>query len=80
MFFLRDTLFLLIGQVTLLYATLVRGIIDMVTSVAFVGMYVLYVVVVFVQEKYYDKQTLNAEQVMFEMKKVSSNKVRANDE
>lgn len=47
-FFVRDTIFLLLGQIMLLYATLVRGNIDMITSISFVGMYILYVVVVFV--------------------------------
>jgi solute carrier family 24 (sodium/potassium/calcium exchanger), member 6 len=47
-FFLRDTLFLLVGQVALLYATMVRGNIDMITSISFVAMYIVYVVVVFI--------------------------------
>jgi len=52
-FFLRDSLFLLLGQIVLLYATLVRGNIDMTTSISFVALYLLYVIVVFIQERYF---------------------------
>jgi len=47
-FFLRDTIFLLLGQTTFLYAAMVRGNIDMITSVSFVVMYLVYVAVVLV--------------------------------
>lgn len=71
-FFLRDTIFLLLGQITLLYATLVRGNIDMTTSISFVGMYLIYVIVVFLQEKYWYDEDANAQLVMVEMKKLTS--------
>lgn len=47
-FFMRDCLFLLAAEMALLYATLIRGTIDMTMSVAFVALYLVYVVAVFV--------------------------------
>jgi len=37
----------------LLYAIVVRGLIDMVMSIVFIGMYVVYVVVVFEMDRHY---------------------------
>ena len=44
----------------------------MITSISFVGMYLLYVVVVFLQEKYWYDEDANAQLVMVEMKKLAS--------
>jgi len=46
-FFFRDASFLLAGLMLLLYSIVLRGCIDMVMSVAFIVLYVVYVLVVF---------------------------------
>lgn len=52
-FFIRDSLFLIMSLLVLLYAIVVRGLIDMIMSIVFIGMYVVYVVVVFEMDRHY---------------------------
>lgn len=52
-FFLRDTIFLLMSLLLLLYAIVVRGRIDMLMSVAFLLLYAIYVFVVFQMDRYH---------------------------
>ena len=47
-FFIRDSLFLMIAYIALIYATLYREIIDMPMAIAFVVLYGVYVVTVLV--------------------------------
>ncbi len=49
-FFIRDTFFLLVAHVMLIYAILYRQSIDMPMSIAFVVVYGVYVVFVIVQD------------------------------
>ena len=53
-FFSRDTFFLNIGLIMLLYAIAVRGCIDVLMSVLFLGLYVVYVITVFYQDSAYE--------------------------
>ena len=55
-FFLRDTLFLLVSLLLLLYAIVVRGRIDMLMSVAFLALYGIYVFVVFQMDRHHELQ------------------------
>lgn len=55
-FFLRDTIFLLMSLLLLLYAIVVRGRIDMLMSVAFLVLYAVYVFVVFQMDRYHQLQ------------------------
>ena len=55
-FFARDAFFLFLSLVILLYAVVIRGCIDLVMSVIFIVMYVAYVIVVFYQDKKYEKE------------------------
>lgn len=52
-FFMRDCSFLLSALLVLLYSMLIRGTIDMPMSIAFICLYLVYVIVVLVQSKYY---------------------------
>ena len=52
-FFIRDCLFLILSLLLLLYAIVVRGLIDMIMSVAFIGLYAIYVLVVFQMDRHY---------------------------
>ena len=52
-FFIRDSLFLIMSLLVLLYAIVVRGLIDMIMSIVFIGMYVVYVLVVFEMDRHY---------------------------
>jgi solute carrier family 24 (sodium/potassium/calcium exchanger), member 6 len=54
-FFIRDSLFLMIAYIALIYATLYREIIDMPMAIAFVVLYGVYVVTVLVQDTYYKR-------------------------
>ncbi len=60
-FFLRDSLFLLIAQIALVYATMVRQTIDMEMAIAFVVIYCVYVVSVIVQDTYQNRKVNEAE-------------------
>ena len=50
-FFIRDTSFLFIGVSLLLYAITIRGCIDTIMSMAFIILYVTYVIVVFLLDR-----------------------------
>ena len=54
-FFIRDSLFLMIAYIALIYATLYREIIDMPMALAFVVLYGVYVITVLIQDTYYKK-------------------------
>jgi len=54
-FFTRDASFFTIGLLTLLYAILVRGKIDMSMSIIFIALYVVYVLVVFLQDRSFER-------------------------
>ena len=54
-FFIRDSLFLMIAYIALIYATLYREIIDMPMAIAFVVLYGVYVVTVLIQDTYYKR-------------------------
>jgi hypothetical protein len=47
-FFLRDAFFLLLALLSLVYATMIRKVIDMEMAISFVVMYCVYVVTVLV--------------------------------
>ena len=55
-FFIRDASFFMIGLLSLLYAIVIRGRIDTVMSVLFIAMYTGYVLVVFFQDRAFEKQ------------------------
>ena len=55
-FFIRDTLFLLVSLLLLLFAIVVRGRIDMLMSVAFLLLYAAYVFVVFQMDRLHQLQ------------------------
>ena len=55
-FFIRDTAFLLLALLLLLHATLVKEQIDLAASLAFVGLYASYVLVVLCQDRFYSEQ------------------------
>ena len=46
----------MIGLLTLLYAILIRGNIDMTMSILFITVYIIYVLVVFFQDRAFEKQ------------------------
>ena len=52
-FFIRDSLFLIVSLLLLLYAIVIRGVIDMSLSILFIGLYALYVLVVFEMDRHY---------------------------
>jgi len=57
-YFLRDTFFLMLGLVLLLYAIVLHGVIDMTMSIAFISLYTVYVFAVFYQDRYmYNEQS-----------------------
>ena len=70
-FFARDTFFLNMGLIILLYAIAVRGCIDILMSVLFLGLYVVYVVTVFYQDHAHEAASLS-QQFESAQKKISS--------
>lgn len=69
-FFLRDCVFLFASYGILLYAVLIHGMIDFSLSMAFIGLYISYVLTVLVLDKIYEKtpeQLKAAENAMIEL-------------
>lgn len=50
-FFARDTSFLLISLLLLIYAVAIKGSIDLIMSIVFIALYVVYVLIVIYQDK-----------------------------
>lgn len=55
-FFVRDATFFMIGLLALIYAIVIRGCIDITMSVLFIAMYTGYVLVVFIQDRAFERQ------------------------
>lgn len=60
-FFMRDCFFLLAAEMVLLYATLIRGAIDMPMSISFIVLYLVYVIFVLCQDRFYKPTDSKAE-------------------
>jgi hypothetical protein len=64
----------------LLYATLVRGNIDMKISITFVGLYLVYVAVVFIQDKYCQASDSKADKMLVELNHISTKQKHIGEE
>lgn len=53
-FFIRDAAFFLIGLLTLCYAIVIRGRIDLTMSIVFISVYIIYVLIVFMQDRAFE--------------------------
>ena len=55
-FFARDALFLMLSELLLVYSIVLRGVIDLQMSLAFLALYAVYVLVVILQDRYFEAQ------------------------